>query len=223
VIEVEGLTRRYHDVLAVDGVSFRVAPGELLVLVGESGSGKTTTLKMINRLVEPTAGRVLVDGQDARAAEPHALRRRIGYVFQRIGLFPHMTVAENVAVPLRLAGWSRERMRARVAEVLTLVELDPALGDRRPRELSGGQQQRVAVARSLAMKPALVLADEPTGNLDTQSADGVFEVLRKVNRDSGTTFLIVTHDPRLARRCDRIIELVDGRIVADRPNSPSDG
>jgi osmoprotectant transport system ATP-binding protein len=214
VIEVEGLTRRYHDVLAVDGVSFRVAPGELLVLVGESGSGKTTTLKMINRLVEPTAGRVLVDGQDARAAEPHALRRRIGYVFQRIGLFPHMTVAENVAVPLRLAGWSRERMRARVAEVLTLVELDPALGDRRPRELSGGQQQRVGVARALAASPRLMLLDEPFGALDPVTRDRLQQLFVGLRRALGLTAVFVTHDMAEALLlADRIGVMRSGRLV----------
>ena len=138
VIEVEGLTRRYDGTLAVDGVSFRVEAGELLALVGGSGSGKTTTLKMINRLVEPDAGRVVLDGRDAASLEPHALRRSIGYVFQGVGLFPHMSVAENVAVPLRLAGGPRERIDARVAEMLRLVELDAELGGPRPRDPLGG-------------------------------------------------------------------------------------
>ncbi|HVQ24161.1 MAG TPA: ATP-binding cassette domain-containing protein, partial [Planctomycetota bacterium] len=150
MIDVAGLGRRYGDVVAVDGVSFQVATGELLALVGGSGSGKTTTLKMINRLVEPSAGRVTIDGKDAAAVEPHVLRRSIGYAFQGVGLFPHLTVAENVAVPLRLAGWPRERMAARVDELLALLELDRALLTRFPAELSGGQQQRVGVARALA-------------------------------------------------------------------------
>jgi osmoprotectant transport system ATP-binding protein len=156
LIEVEGLTRRYDGRLAVDGVSFRVEAGELLALVGGSGSGKTTTLKMINRLVEPDAGRVVLDGRDAASLEPHALRRSIGYVFQGVGLFPHMSVAENVGVPLRLARWPRDRIDARVAEMLRLVELEEELGGRAPATLSGGQQQRVAwpAPRRLAPRPA---------------------------------------------------------------------
>ncbi len=153
VIEVEGLVRRFGATVAVDGVSFRVDEGELVALVGASGSGKTTTLKMINRLVEPTAGRVRVDGEDAALVAPHLLRRRIGYVFQGAGLFPHMTVEENVALPLTLLGREAGEIRVRVAEVLGLVELDPALGARLPAELSGGQQQRVGVARALVASP----------------------------------------------------------------------
>jgi osmoprotectant transport system ATP-binding protein len=214
MIDAQGLTRRYRDVLAVDDVSFHVAAGELLVLVGESGSGKTTTLKMINRLVEPTAGRVLVDGQDTRAAEPHALRRRIGYVFQRIGLFPHMTVAENVAVPLSLARWDRGRTRARVEEVLTLVELDPALGDRRPRELSGGQQQRVGVARALAASPRLMLLDEPFGALDPMTRDRLQQLFVGLRRSLGLTAVFVTHDMAEALLlADRIGVMRSARLV----------
>src|SRR5262245_42161576 len=148
MIQVNGLTKRYGSLAAVDSVSFHVAEGELLALVGDSGSGKTTTLKMINRLVEPSAGRVLVEGQDAASLEAHALRRRIGYVFQGVGLFPHLTVAENVAIPLRLLDWDRARVQARVGELLELVELPGDLGARFPAELSGGQQQRVGVARA---------------------------------------------------------------------------
>jgi ABC-type nitrate/sulfonate/bicarbonate transport system ATPase subunit/formylglycine-generating enzyme required for sulfatase activity len=166
MIEVEKLTRRFGERLAVDSVSFRVEAGEILALVGASGSGKTTTLKMINRLLTPSAGRVLIEDTDAATFEPHQLRRRIGYVFQGVGLFPHLSVGENVAVPLRLAGWEDERARARVLELLSLVELDAGLAPRRPSELSGGQQQRVGVARALAVSPRLMLMDEPFGALD---------------------------------------------------------
>ena len=156
MIETVGLTKRYADVAVVDDLSLRVDEGELLVLLGGSGSGKTTTLKMVNRLIEPSAGRIIIDGQDTSTIEAHALRRRIGYVFQQIGLFPHMTVAENVAVTLTLIGWDRTRIRRRVDELLELVELAPALvRDRSPSELSGGQQQRVGVARALAASPLL--------------------------------------------------------------------
>jgi osmoprotectant transport system ATP-binding protein len=229
MIDVQGLTRRYRDVVAVDDVSFHVAAGELLVLVGESGSGKTTTLKMINRLVEPSAGRVLVDGQDTRAAEPHALRRRIGYVFQRIGLFPHMSVAENVAVPLALARWDRARTRARVAEVLTLVELDPDLGDRRPRELSGGQQQRVGVARALAASPRLMLLDEPFGALDPITRDRLQQLFVGLRRALGLTAVFVTHDMAEALLlADRIGVMRSGRLVQvgtpeELRRAPADG
>src|SRR3990172_3590746 len=146
MIEVERLSKSYRDTTAVDAVSFRVAEGELLALVAGSGSAKTTTLKMINRLVEPTAGQVLIDGEDASQIEPHALRRRFGYVYQGVRLFPHLTVAENVGVPLTLLRWDRDRIRSRVAELLALVELDSTLGDRRPAELSGGQQHRPCLA-----------------------------------------------------------------------------
>ena len=148
------------------------------MLLGGSGSGKTTTLKMVNRLIEPTSGRVLIDGQDASAIPPYELRRRIGYVFQRVGLFPHMTVGENVGVTLTLLGWDRARIAARVDELLELVELDPALvRDRHPDQLSGGEQQRVGVARALAASPRLMLLDEPFGALDPLTRDRLAAVL----------------------------------------------
>lgn len=150
MIEVEKLTKTFGDIAAVRGVSFSVAPGELLMLVGGSGSGKTTTLKMINRLSEPDSGTVLIDGVNAATIPGHLLRRRIGYVFQKIGLFPHMTVAANLATPLRLLGegWDPERIRQRVADVLELMELPAAFASRYPADLSGGEQQRVGVARA---------------------------------------------------------------------------
>ncbi len=214
MIEVEGLTRRYDGTPAVDGVSFRVEAGELLALVGGSGSGKTTTLKMINRLVEPDAGRVVLDGRDAASLEPHALRRSIGYVFQGVGLFPHMSVAENVGVPLRLARWPRERVEARVAEMLRLVELEVELGGRAPATLSGGQQQRVGVARALAASPRVLLLDEPFGALDPLARDrlqGSFDGLR---RRLGLTAVFVTHDVAEALvLADRIGVMRSGRLV----------
>jgi len=214
MIDVAGLGRRYGDVVAVDGVSFQVATGELVALVGGSGSGKTTTLKMINRLVEPDAGRVTIDGQDTASLEPHVLRRSIGYAFQGVGLFPHLTVAENVAVPLRLAGWSRERIHARVDELLTLLELDGSLLARFPAELSGGQQQRVGVARALAASPRVILLDEPFGALDPLTRDrlqGSFDGLR---RRLGLTAVFVTHDVAEALvLADRIGVMRAGRLV----------
>ena len=214
MIDVAGLGRRYGDVVAVDGVSFQVATGELVALVGGSGSGKTTTLKMINRLVEPDTGRVTIHGQDTASLEPHVLRRSIGYAFQGVGLFPHLTLAENVAVPLRLAGWSRERIQARVDELLVLLELDGSLLARFPAELSGGQQQRVGVARALAASPRVMLLDEPFGALDPLTRDrlqGSFDALR---RRLGLTAVFVTHDVAEALvLADRIGVMRAGRLV----------
>jgi len=214
MIEAEGLTRRYGDTLAVEGVSFTVARGELLALVGGSGSGKTTTLKMVNRLVEPDAGRVTIDGRDASSFEPHALRRSIGYVFQGVGLFPHMTVAENMAVPLTLLRWPRERIRARVEELLTLLELDATLAPRFPDALSGGQQQRVGVARALAAAPRLMLLDEPFGALDPITRDHLQQSFLAVRGRLGLTAVLVTHDMAEALLlADRVGVMRAGRLV----------
>ncbi len=214
MIEVTGLARRYGAAVAVADVSFRVAPGELLALVGGSGSGKTTTLKMINRLVEPDAGRVAIEGRDTATLEPHALRRSIGYVFQGVGLFPHLTVAENVSVPLRLVGWSRERIQARVSELLELVELDRPLATRFPAELSGGQQQRVGVARALAASPRVMLLDEPFGALDPLTRDRLQRSFDELRRRLGLTAVFVTHDVAEALvLADRIGVMRAGRLV----------
>jgi osmoprotectant transport system ATP-binding protein len=215
VIETVGLTKRYGDVVAVDSLSLRVAAGELLVLLGGSGSGKTTTLKMVNRLIEPSAGRVVIEGQDTRTLDAHALRRRVGYVFQRIGLFPHMTVAENVAVTLTLLGWERARIRRRVDEMLELVELAPGLvRERRPSDLSGGEQQRVGVARALAASPRVMLLDEPFGALDPLTRDRLQQSFLRIRRQLGLTAIFVTHDMVEALLLgDRIAVMHEGRLV----------
>ena len=215
MIETIGLTKRYGDVAAVDDVSLRVDEGELLVLLGGSGSGKTTMLKMVNRLIEPSVGRITIDGQDTAAVEAHALRRRIGYVFQQIGLFPHMTVAENVAVTITLLGWDRARVDQRVDELLELVELDPALmRDRSPSELSGGQQQRVGVARALAASPRVMLLDEPFGALDPLTRDRLQQSLLRIRRQLNLTAIFVTHDMVEALLLgDRIAVMQEGRLV----------
>ncbi len=228
MIEVAGLSRRYGGAVAVADVSFRVGAGEMLALVGDSGSGKTTTLKMINRLLEPDAGKVVIDGRDAASLDPHALRRSIGYVFQGIGLFPHRTVAENVAVPLRLAGWSRDRTCVRVAELLALVELDPALAARFPAELSGGQQQRTGVARALAASPRVMLLDEPFGALDPLTRDRLQRTFGELRRRLGLTAVFVTHDVAEAVvLADRIGVMRSGRLLqlgtpAELARSPAD-
>ncbi|TMA81930.1 MAG: ATP-binding cassette domain-containing protein [Deltaproteobacteria bacterium] len=215
MIVLEQLTKRYGDAVVVDRLSLEVARGELLVLLGGSGSGKTTTLKMINRLVEPSAGRVLIDGADVTAVEPAALRRRIGYAFQQVGLFPHMTVAENVGITPALLGWEAARVAARVDTLLELVELDPAtFRDRRPAELSGGQQQRVGVARALAAEPAVLLLDEPFGALDPLTRDRLQQSIISIRTKIGVTIVFVTHDMVEALLLgDRIAVLRDGRLV----------
>jgi len=215
VIVLEQLTKRYGDAVVVDRLSLEVARGELLVLLGGSGSGKTTTLKMINRLVEPSAGRVLIDGADVTAVEPAALRRRIGYAFQQVGLFPHMTVAESVGITPALLGWEAARVAARIDTLLELVELDPAtFRDRRPAELSGGQQQRVGVARALAAEPAVLLLDEPFGALDPLTRDRLQQSIISIRTKIGVTIVFVTHDMVEALLLgDRIAVLRDGRLV----------
>src|SRR6059036_1371435 len=199
----------------VQDVSFTVAAGETLVLLGRSGSGKTTTLKLINRLLEPTAGEVLVAGERAAGLEPTRLRRRIGYVIQEVGLFPHFTVAQNVGLVPRLEGWPAERIAARVRELLALVGLDPGVFSARyPHELSGGQRQRVGVARALAADPALLLLDEPFGALDPITRVELQREFLALQRRLGKAIVFVTHDVREGLLLGNAIGLMqEGRIV----------
>jgi lipoprotein-releasing system ATP-binding protein len=203
------------------GIDLVLARGEFVALVGPSGSGKSTLLNLVGLLDRPDAGRILIQSRDTASLDEAALTRlrgrSIGFVFQYHHLISAFTAIENVMMPLLLErGRPDDAMRETAAALLDRVDLTP-WRDYPVNNLSGGQQQRVAVARALAMAPPLVLADEPTGNLDTKSADGVFEVLRAVNRASGTAFLLVTHNLALAARCDRVIELVDGRLVSPAP------
>jgi osmoprotectant transport system ATP-binding protein len=215
-IELAGLVKRYRDAVAVDGVSLAIAEGQFVALVGASGSGKTTLLKTINRLVEPDAGRVDVAGDDVSALDAPILRRRIGYVFQGIGLFPHLTVAENIAVVPSLLGWSKPEIAARVTELLALVDLPAALATRRPAELSGGQQQRVGVARALAARPGVMLMDEPFGALDPVTRDTLGAAYRGLHDRLGLTTVMVTHDMQEALLlADRIVVMKAGRVIAD--------
>jgi lipoprotein-releasing system ATP-binding protein len=205
------------------GIDLVIAHGEFTALIGPSGSGKSTLLNLIGLLDSPSSGSVALQGQDTAGLADKALTqlraRAIGFVFQFHHLLPAFTALENVMLPLLSAqGRPNDAMFERAALLIEQVGLKD-VGEHRANDLSGGQQQRVAIARALVMNPALVLADEPTGNLDTQSADAVFDLLRSVNQNQGTSFLIVTHDPRLAQRCDRIIELVDGRIASDKANA----
>ncbi|MDB5423402.1 MAG: ATP-binding transporter protein [Phenylobacterium sp.] len=215
-IELSGVGKRYgaHAVLA--GVSLQIAAGEFTALVGGSGSGKTTLLKTINRLVTPDAGAVWVLGQDVGALEPHELRRKIGYVFQEVGLFPHLSVAENIAITPKLLGWDRQKIAARVAALLDLVALPQEVGARAPAALSGGQRQRVGVARALAAEPSLMLIDEPFGALDPLTRDQLGTDYRALHDRLGLTTVMVTHDMAEAvLLADRIVVLRDGRLVAD--------
>jgi len=214
IVTFERVERRYDDVVAVGGVDCAVQAGSFLALVGASGSGKSTLLKMVNTLVTPSSGRVLFAGEDVTAMRQAQLRRRIGYVFQGIGLFPHFRVGENIAIGPRLAGETLSR--ARIAELLELVELDPAMADRMPDELSGGQRQRVGVARALAGDPELLLMDEPFGALDPITRDALGDKVRELHERLGLTTVMVTHDMAEALLiADRLLVMDSGRVVAD--------
>lgn len=229
MIQLERLSKRFEQAVAVDDVSLRIESGELMVLLGGSGSGKTTTLKMVNRLIEPSSGRVEVDGSDTREVPGHELRRRIGYCFQQVGLFPHLSVAENVAVTPSLLGWDEKRIEQRVDALLELFELDPAeFRDRRPDQLSGGQQQRIGLARSLAAEPRLLLLDEPFGALDPLTRDRLQRRFQEIRRELSFTAIFVTHDMFEALLLgDRIAVMREGRLVqvgtpADLLRRPAD-
>ncbi|MFJ4843603.1 ABC transporter ATP-binding protein [Streptomyces sp. NPDC088746] len=215
MIRFEHVTKRYEDgTTAVDDLSFEVAEGELVTLVGPSGCGKTTTMKMVNRLTEPTEGRIFLDGDDISTIDPVRLRRRIGYVIQQVGLFPHKTVLENTATVPHLLGWGREKGRRRAAELLDLVGLDPSVyGGRYPEQLSGGQRQRVGVARALAADPPVLLMDEPFGAVDPVVRERLQNEFLKLQAQVRKTVLFVTHDIEEAVRLgDRIAVYGHGRV-----------
>ncbi len=217
MIELRELSKQYaaREAAAVHELNLRVETGEFLVLAGPSGCGKTTTLSMINRLVEPSGGAVLIDGVDARESDPVRLRRRIGFVFQDIGLFPHMTVAENAGIVLRLLGRPAPEIDARVDELLALVRLPPrTFRDVFPPALSGGQRQRVGVARALAASPRIMLMDEPFGAIDPLTRDELAADYRHIHERLGLTTILVTHDMTEAvLLADRIALLREGRLV----------
>ncbi|SDD33157.1 osmoprotectant transport system ATP-binding protein [Paracoccus isoporae] len=221
MIEIQNLTKIYGDTTVVDQVSMTVETGQIAALVGTSGSGKTTLLRMINRLVEPSSGKVLIDGEDTSRIPAHALRRRIGYAIQGHGLFPHRSVAQNIATVPALLKWSEADIRARVDELLELFQMSPAqFRDRMPYELSGGQQQRVGVARALAARPELLLMDEPFGALDPVIRAKAQQDLRDIQRRLGTTLVIVTHDMEEAVALgDRIAVMDKGELLQYGPPS----
>ncbi len=217
MIELRHVSKSFDQgtVVAVADTSFTVRRGELLGLIGESGSGKTTTLKMINRLEEPSTGEILVNGKSVREGSPEQLRRNIGYVFQGIGLFPHYTVAENVAAVPQLLNWEEARIEARCRDTLDMVGLPFAeYGQRMPSQLSGGQQQRVGVARALAAEPEVVLMDEPFGALDPITRAELQEEFKRIQRDLGLTVIMVTHDMTEALLlADRIAVMKEGAVL----------
>jgi osmoprotectant transport system ATP-binding protein len=213
-VRFEQVVRAYGGHRGVDGVTLDVAAGSFCVLLGPSGCGKTTLLKTVNRLLEPTSGRVIVEGTDVATVDPVLLRRRVGYAIQQVGLFPHMTVAENVAVVPKLLGWTPDRIAARVDELLDLIHLPPdEYRARLPRELSGGQQQRVGLARALAGDPSILLMDEPFGAVDAIERAHLQDEIVSLQRRLRKTILFVTHDVDEALRlADAIVVMRAGRI-----------
>jgi putative ABC transport system ATP-binding protein len=223
IIEIKDLVKIFKDtaqeVRAVDQVSLNISAGEFTAIVGPSGSGKTTLLNLIGGLDAPTSGSLHVDGKDIsllKEREMTAFRlHHIGFVFQAYNLIPVLTAKENVAFVMELQGRSREEIDKRTTELLEAVGLSDRM-DSRPAKLSGGQQQRVAVARALASTPKFVLADEPTANLDSKSAENLLDILERLNKQEGVTFVFSTHDPRIVAKARRIITLEDGRVVSDK-------
>jgi len=219
MIRLDGLTKRWPGTAkaSVSDITLEVPEGTCCALIGPSGCGKTTTLRMVNRLVEPTAGRVWIAGEEALRQDPVQLRRRIGYVIQEVGLFPHRSVAENVATVPVLLGWDAARIRRRVAEVLELVGL-PGFADRRPYQLSGGERQRVGVARALAGDPPVLLMDEPFGAVDPLRRRQLQDEVLKLLRELGKTVLVVTHDVAEAMRLgDTVAILQEGELLQHAP------
>lgn len=224
MIRMENVTKRYAENAppSVDNLTLDVAEGSTVALIGPSGCGKTTTMRMINRLIEPTEGRIFVNGEDVMQADPVQLRRHIGYVIQNVGLFPHMTIAENIAAVPNLLGWDKPRIATRTAELLDLVGLDPdEMLNRYPRQLSGGQRQRIGVARALAADPAVLLMDEPFGAIDPIARARLQDEFRQILSRVRKTVVLVTHDLDEAIRLgDRIAIMKAGRIVQyDTPDA----
>ena len=217
-LSFEGVCKQFGNVRAVESVTLAIPAGQFVALVGASGSGKSTLLQTVNRLVDPVAGHVVLQGREVASVPLARLRRSIGYVFQSVGLFPHMTVAENIGIGPRIAGEPVDA--ARISALLELVDLDPGMSTRMPDELSGGQRQRVGVARALASEPSILLMDEPFGALDPVTRDALGERVLDLHRRLGLTTVMVTHDMTEALLlADRVLVMEAGRIVADETPS----
>jgi putative ABC transport system ATP-binding protein len=221
IIQAENLTKVYHvgrvEVPALQGISFTVEPGEFVTIVGPSGSGKSTLFYLLGGLTQATSGRVVIDGEDfaklSDAERTEMRKRKIGFVFQKFNLLPTLTARDNIAIAHEIAGKNGKIDEGYLRKVASLLGIDDRL-DHRPSELSGGQQQRVALARALVNQPSIILADEPTGNLDTKNSELVLSMLRKSNKEFGQTVLMITHNPAAATYGDRIIHMRDGQIVS---------
>lgn len=223
-IELTNVTKSYPNQAkaAVENFSMSIRPGELIMLVGPSGCGKTTTMKMINRIIEPTSGSIKIDGEDVLSLDQNILRRRIGYVIQQIGLFPHMTIAENISVVPKLLGWDKAKTSNRVEELLSLVELDPSqFANRYPKQLSGGQQQRVGVARALAADPPVMLMDEPFGATDPITREKLQDEFLRLQATIGKTIVFVTHDFDEAIKLGDRIAVLSERSQIEQFDTPA--
>lgn len=223
-IVLDHITKQYQgqSAPAVEDFSMRIEPGELIMFVGPSGCGKTTTMKMINRIIEPTSGSIRINGDDVLSLDGNELRRHIGYVIQQIGLFPHFTIAENIAIVPKLLGWSKSRTAERVDELLRTVQLDPGtFAQRYPRQLSGGQQQRVGVARALAADPPVMLMDEPFGATDPITREKLQAEFLRLQADIGKTIIFVTHDFEEAIRMGDRIAVLSDRSQIEQFDTPA--
>jgi len=221
MIELAGVTKQFagkRDVVALDAISLTIPRGEMVSIIGPSGSGKSTLLNLVGGLDHPTTGDVRIDGEVLSGLTDDALTRvrrdKIGFIFQFFNLLPTLSCLENVGLPLHLRGWPRKKVDDRARELLTLVQLERRM-DHLPDELSGGERQRVAIARALSVYPPILLADEPTGNLDTRTGDEILALVRDLHRRLQSTVVIVTHDMKVADSCERTIALRDGRVVED--------
>jgi putative ABC transport system ATP-binding protein len=221
VLETRDVTKSFGSgeraVTAVNGVTMTVADGEFVAIVGRSGSGKTTLMSLLGALEQPTGGLILVDGEDITRLSPselvHYRGRKIGFVFQSYNLVPNLSSTENVMLPMEFIGVAKTERRTRARKLLDQVELTGDKQERKPGRLSGGEQQRVAIARALANKPSIILADEPAGNLDTQTSATIVELLSNLSRSEGTTVILVTHDASIADQADRVLRLEDGQFA----------
>lgn len=213
MIEFSHVSKLFGAQKAVNDLNLNFQEGSFSVLIGTSGSGKSTTLKMINRLVEHDSGEIRFAGEEIRSLPVLELRRRMGYAIQSIGLFPHWSVAQNIATVPQLQKWSRARIDDRIDELMTLLGLESNLRERYPHQLSGGQQQRVAIGRALITRPALILADEPTGNLDTQNSSEVIALLKEASKKYEQTIIMITHNRSIAQTADRVLQVSDGVLT----------